>query len=49
MKVTVIKEFVDKHTKELHKVGSSFDCSESRFKEIEKTGSFVVKKPETAK
>lgn len=51
MKVVVIKEFVDKRTKELHKVGSSFECSESRYKEIEKSGSFVIKKieHETAK
>ena len=47
MKVKVVKEFVDKHTGELHKVDSSFDCSEDRFKEIQKAGAFVV--PEAKK
>lgn len=41
MKVKVTKEFVDKHTGELHTVGSSFDCDEARFKEIKEAGSFV--------
>ena len=41
MKVNVIREFVDKNTGELHKVGSSFDCSEARYKEIQKAGAFV--------
>lgn len=41
MKVNVIKEFVDKHSGELHTVGSSFECDENRFKEIEEAGSFV--------
>lgn len=49
MKVKVITEFVDIHTGELHKVGSSFECDEARFKEIENAGSFVVPVIEKAK
>lgn len=49
MKVKVIKEFVDKHTKELHTVGSSFSCDEARYKEIKEAGDFVEKIPEEKK
>lgn len=42
MKVNVIKEFVDKHTGELHKQGSSFDCDANRYEEILKSGAYVV-------
>ncbi len=41
MKVNVIKEFVDRHTGELHTVGSSFECGENRFREIEEAGQYV--------
>nr|DAZ05332.1 MAG TPA: hypothetical protein [Caudoviricetes sp.] len=41
MKVNVIKEFVDRHTGELHTVGSSFECGENRFREIEESGQYV--------
>lgn len=41
MKVNVIREFVDRHTGELHKVGSSFDCGENRLREIEEAGKYV--------
>lgn len=41
MKVKVINEFVDIHTGVLHENGSTFECDEARFKEIEKAGSFV--------
>ena len=41
MKVKVIKEFVDKHTKRLHKVGSTFECDKTRFNEIKEAGSFI--------
>lgn len=47
MKVKVIKEFVDIHTGELHKVGSSFDCDSKRFSEIMKSGAFVEVIPES--
>ena len=46
MKVNVIKEFVDRHTGELHKVGSSFECTEVRFNEIKEAGAFVEPEPE---
>lgn len=49
MKVKVIKEFVDKHTKKLNKVGDSFECSETRYKEIQRAGSFVELVKETKK
>lgn len=45
MKVKVIREFVDKHLGKLHAVGSTFECSEARFKEIQETGSFVEPVP----
>lgn len=35
MYAKVTREFVDKHTKEIHKVGSVFECSEVRFAEIQ--------------
>lgn len=41
MKVNVIKEFVDRHTGELHKVGSSFECGENRLREIKEAGKYV--------
>lgn len=41
MKVKVINEFVDKLSGVLHEKGSTFECDEARFKEIEKAGSFV--------
>lgn len=41
MKVKVIKKFIDKETKKLRPVGSEFECSESRFKEIQSVGNFV--------
>ncbi len=41
MKVNVIKDFVDRHTGELHTVGSSFECGENRFREIEEAGQYV--------
>lgn len=41
MKVKVLTEFVDKHTGELRKVGSSFECTDERLKEIRSVGSFV--------
>lgn len=41
MKVKVIKKFVDKHTKKVHKVDEIFECSEARLSEIQKAGSFV--------
>lgn len=45
MKVKVIKEFVDKHSGQLHKVGSTYECDEARFKEIQDAGSFVEPAP----
>lgn len=40
--VKVINEFMDKHTKELRKKGSSFSCEMERFKEIQQAGNFVT-------
>ena len=45
MIVKVIKEFVDKHSGQLHELGSTFECSEERFKEIKDAGSFVEPAP----
>lgn len=41
MKVKVIKEFVDRHTGELHTVGSSFNCGHRRFDEMKASGNYV--------
>lgn len=41
MKVKTIREFVDKHTNELHEVGSTFDVTAKRLKEIQSVGDFV--------
>lgn len=43
MKVKVIKDFVDKHTKDLHKVNDILTVSKERFEEINSTshGAFV--------
>ena len=49
MKVKVIKEFVDRHTKELHTVGSSFDCDKARYSEIKASGNYVEPVIETVK
>lgn len=53
MKITVIKQFIDKHTKALNKIGQELEMTEERFAEINGTplGIFVEevkeKKPAT--
>lgn len=37
MKVKVVKEFKNKYSKKIHKVGDTLDISDSRFKEINST------------
>lgn len=49
LKVETIKEFVDKHTGELHTIGSSFSCDEKRLKEIKEAGNYVKVIPENPK
>lgn len=41
MKVVVTHEFKDKHTGELHKIGSELDLQVNRVNEILKTGNFI--------
>lgn len=41
MKVKVTSEFIDKHTKKLHKVGEEMSISKTRLNEILKVGGFV--------
>lgn len=41
MKVEVIKEFVDKRTDDLRKVGEVFEVSATRLKEIQSKGEYV--------
>lgn len=41
MKVKVLKEFVDKDTRQFRAIGTTFDCSENRFKEIQRAGDFL--------
>ena len=51
MKVKVIKKFVDKHTKKVHKVGEVLTISKERFEEILTVGKLVeeVKEVKAAK
>lgn len=49
MKVKVIREFKDKHTNELHELGSTFDVTNKRFKEIQSVGDFVQEIKEEVK
>lgn len=44
MKVKVLKEFIDVHTEELHKVGDVMEITEERFAEIKKVNADLVKK-----
>ncbi len=46
MKVRVIKEFIDKYTREFHGIGEEILLSEERFAEIEKAGAYVEKLPQ---
>lgn len=52
MKVKVIREFVDRHTDDLHPVGEVFDVTAKRLKEIQDAGDYVQEvkedKPEKA-
>lgn len=41
MKVKVIKKFLDKHTKKVHKVGEVLTISKERFEEILTVGKLV--------
>ncbi len=51
MKVKVVKQFIDKHTKNLHKVNKTLTISKERFEEINSTahGVFVEEIKETKK
>lgn len=49
MKVKVIKEFVDKYTKKLHKKNEIFECTEERYNEIKKAGSYIEPAPSVKK
>lgn len=44
MKVICKKEFIDKHTQELHLIGQVFEVSQERFKEIDNKGLVEVVK-----
>lgn len=41
MKCKVLKGFIDKKTGKPYDAGSDFECSESRFKEIQKKGMYL--------
>lgn len=47
MKVVVIKEFIDTHTKAFHPVGEELEISKARYAEITKVGDFVRPVEET--
>lgn len=41
MKARVVKEYIDKHTQELHAVGDEVSLTDERFAEITKAGRYV--------
>jgi hypothetical protein len=41
MKVKVIKEFIDVHTKDFYNIGTELTITDERFAEIQKVGNFV--------
>lgn len=41
MKLKVVREFLDRYTKKLHKVGEEFEADEKRFNEIQRVGNLV--------
>lgn len=43
MKVKVIREFTDVHTRKVHKVDEVFECDEARLKEIQSVSKKLVK------
>lgn len=51
MKVKVLENFIDKHTKKLHKVGDVLEIKKERFDEIQKVKNLVevIEEPETKK
>ena len=51
MKVKVLKQFVDKHTKEVHKAGKTLTISKARYDEILTVGKLVeeIKEPKAVK
>jgi hypothetical protein len=49
MKIKVMKEFVDRHTKKLHKVGEVMDVTKERLAEIRKVDKSLVKEVKEAK
>lgn len=42
MRVIVIREFIDKNTREFHPIGEKLTINEERFAEIQKKGKFLV-------
>lgn len=48
MKVSVLKEFVDRYTGELHAPGDVLEITEERYTEIEKVAHLVEKVAEEA-
>ncbi|HAJ96426.1 MAG TPA: hypothetical protein DCO72_01645 [Ruminococcus sp.] len=42
MKVKVIRDFIDIHTKKLHPEGEIMNVSKARYAEIQKAGNFVI-------
>lgn len=47
MKVKVLKQFIDKHTKEVHKAGETLNISKARYEEILTVGKLVEEIKET--
>lgn len=49
MKYEVTRRFIEKGTGKLIEVGSTYECSESRFKEVQAAGNFLKAVPQQPK
>ena len=47
MKVTVINDFIDRHTGDLHKAGETIEVTKKRLNELKEAGDFVETVSET--
>lgn len=46
MKCKVLQGFIDKETGKAHEEGSTYECTEARFKEIQTKGNYLLVKAE---
>ena len=46
MKCKVLRGFIDKETGKAHEEGSTYECTEARFNEIQTKGNYLYAEPE---